>query len=78
MSKGLIDWIEQQRPGAFNDTKPTCNVFIADFIELNNFEFSRVVVQLNYKILLGMSIHRLNSIEENCYSDDETENTIES
>lgn len=69
---GLADWIAQQRPGPFSSNTPTCNVFIADFIELNNFEFSRVVVQLNYKI----SMNECNSIDDNCNSDDEIDNEI--
>lgn len=52
MSKGLTDWIKQQRPGPSTDhSKATCNVFIADFVELNEFQFCRVVIELNYKIL---------------------------
>lgn len=57
VTKGLTDWIKVQCPGPFefNGNQPTCNVFIADFIELNNFEFSRTVVELNSKILLELS-----------------------
>lgn len=53
MNKKLIDWIKVQRPGPFelNANQPTANVFIADFIELNNSEFCRTVIELNDKIL---------------------------
>lgn len=49
--KGLTDWIKLQRPGPFLPNQPTTNVFIADFIEMNNFEFCKVVIDLNEKIL---------------------------
>lgn len=41
-----------QRPGPFslNANQPTSNVFIADFIELNDFQFCRTVIELNEKI----------------------------
>lgn len=52
VQKKLIDWIKVQRPGPFamNGNKPTSNVFIADFVELNNFQFCRTVIELNDKI----------------------------
>lgn len=41
-----------QRSGPFemNGNQPTSNVFIADFVELNNFKFCRTVIELNDKI----------------------------
>lgn len=41
-----------QKPGPFelNGNHPTSNVFIADFVELNNFQFCRTVIELNDKI----------------------------
>lgn len=66
--RGLIEWIKQQRPGPFTGNASACNVFIADFIELNNFEFSRVVVQLNYK----MSLIESNSSDSNDNMDNES------
>lgn len=52
VSKKLINWIKEQRPGPFslNGNQPTSNVFIADFIELNHFQFCRTVIALNDKI----------------------------
>lgn len=52
VSKEMTDWIKVQQPGPFsiNENQPTSNVFIADFIELNNFQFSRTVIALNEKI----------------------------
>lgn len=41
-------------PFALNANQPTSNVFIADFIELNNFQFCRTVIDLNNKILEGL------------------------
>lgn len=72
MIKGLTGWIKQQRPGPFSSNAPTCNVFIADFVELNNFEFCQVVVQLNYKI----AINSCNTINVDCNGDDEKDNEI--
>lgn len=53
VNKKLNDWISVQRSGPFelNGNRPTSNVFIADFVELNNFQFCRTVIGLNDKIL---------------------------
>lgn len=52
MCKKVFDWIRQQRPGIFQTGEsPTSNVFIADFIDMNDFEFCKIVVALNSKIL---------------------------
>lgn len=50
--KGLSNWIAAQRPGLFkaNADQPTVNVFIADFIELTDHQFCRLVISLNEKI----------------------------
>lgn len=52
MNKKLIDWLKVQKPGPFelNENQPTSNVFIADFVELNNFQFCRTIIELNDKI----------------------------
>lgn len=52
MNKKLIDWLKVQKPGPFelNGNQPTSNVFIADFIELKDFQFCRTVIELNNKI----------------------------
>lgn len=50
--KGLFDWIKTQEPGQFQrGQKPTSNVFIADFIDLKDSEFCKIVVSLNEKLL---------------------------
>lgn len=50
--KGLFDWIKTQAPGIFQrGQKPTSNVFIADFIDLKDGEFCKIVVSLNGKLL---------------------------
>lgn len=68
----MNDWIKEQRPGPFilNRNQPTSNVFIADFIELENFQFCYTVIALNAKIFkeLRKSIE-CNDIDKN---DDET------
>lgn len=82
VSKKLTKWIELQQPGPFslNSDQPTSNVFIADFIELNDFEFCRTVIGLNNKIFNESTIierdsngnnDNLNKIENN--SDNECE-----
>lgn len=82
VSKKLTKWIKLQQPGPFslNADQPTSNVFIADFIELNDFEFCRTVIGLNNKIFNESTIierdsndnnDNLNKIENN--SDDECE-----
>lgn len=50
--KGLFDWIKAQAPGKFQrGQKATSNVFIADFIDLKDSEFCKIVVSLNEKLL---------------------------
>lgn len=51
--KGLTNWISAQQPGSFenNSDKAPVNVFIADFVELKDHQFCRIVIELNYKIL---------------------------
>lgn len=36
--------------------KPTCNVFLADFIDIKNSDFCKIVVDLNEKIDLNSEI----------------------
>lgn len=50
--KKVFNWIRQQRPGVFQTGEtPTSNVFIADFIDMNDFEFCKIVVALNSQIM---------------------------
>lgn len=53
MINGLSEWIELQRPGLFekNGDQATVNVFIADFVEIDNHKFCKIVVNLNEKVL---------------------------
>lgn len=53
----MTDWIKEQRAGPFslNSNQPTSNVFIADFIELNDFEFPRTVIALNDKLFIELN-----------------------
>lgn len=72
MCKKLTDWIKVQRPGPFslNANQPTSNVFIADFIELKNFQFCRTVIALNDKIFNESTIKsESNPISDNENSD---------
>lgn len=68
VSKKLISWITEQRPGPFslNGNQPTSNVFIADFIELNHFQFCRTVIALNEKIYKELCER---SSDKNCNKD---------
>lgn len=50
--KGLFAWIKTQKPGKFErGEKPTSNVFIADFIDLKDNDFCKIVVGLNEQLL---------------------------
>lgn len=52
--KGLFAWIMTQKPGKFEQgEKPTSNVFIADFVDLNDNEFCKIVVDLNQQLLIS-------------------------
>lgn len=76
VNKKLIDWIKSQRAGPFSldANQPTSNVFIADFIELNNFEFCRTVVGLNDRIVLPISeCNSSDKIDENIDKNIESE-----
>lgn len=50
--KGLFDWVRARTPGKFErGARPTSNVFIADFVELKDCEFCKIVVNLNQKLM---------------------------
>jgi len=52
VNKKLKKWIEEQVPGVYQDGEnPTINVFIADYVNLQNCQFCKIVIELNYKIL---------------------------
>lgn len=67
VNKKLTKWIELQHAGPFslNGNEPTSNVFIADFIELNNFQFCRTVIALNYKIFKEAEIRERDKNDNN-------------
>lgn len=49
----LINWVKDQSPGRFEEgEKPRSNVFIADFVDLNNNNFSKSVIDLNLKLVM--------------------------
>lgn len=51
VKKHLFDWIRTQKPGPFKiGDKPTSNVFIADFVDLDEYEFCKIVIGLNEKL----------------------------
>lgn len=48
----LADWIKTQNPGRFRDgDKPTSNVFLADFVDIRDNNFCRIVIDLNMKLV---------------------------
>lgn len=48
IDKKLTDWIKEQKTGPYGeDEPPTANVFLADFVDLNNNAFCRNVIDLN-------------------------------
>ncbi|KXJ75575.1 PI-PLC X domain-containing protein 3 [Aedes albopictus] len=52
VDKKLSDWIKSQTPGPFGvDDRPKSNVFLADFIDIQESNFCKIVVGLNRKIL---------------------------
>ncbi|XP_055592727.1 PI-PLC X domain-containing protein 3 [Uranotaenia lowii] len=52
VERKLLDWVKAQVPGPFGaDDKPKCNVFLADFIDIQDNNFCKTVVSLNKKIL---------------------------
>lgn len=55
----LTDWIKDQTPGRFKEgEKPTSNVFLGDFIDIRNNNFSKIVVDLNMKLDSPMILTR--------------------
>lgn len=51
VDKQLSEWVKQQTPGKFKDgEKPTANVFLADFVDIRNNNFCKIVVDLNMKL----------------------------
>lgn len=54
VNTNLSKWIAQQNPGPYADgDQPRCNVFLADFVELDGSNFCKLVVGLNSKIAIG-------------------------
>ncbi|XP_063700675.1 PI-PLC X domain-containing protein 3 [Culicoides brevitarsis] len=55
--KKIKHWLQEQQPGPFIEgEKPTCNVFLADFVDIKNSDFCKIVVDLNEKIDLNSEI----------------------
>ncbi|XP_053959863.1 PI-PLC X domain-containing protein 2 [Anastrepha ludens] len=51
VDKKIQPWIEEQMPGPFQENEPPkTNVFITDFVNLNDGQFCNSVVELNFKI----------------------------
>ncbi|XP_052868522.1 PI-PLC X domain-containing protein 2 [Anopheles cruzii] len=52
VDKQLMEWIKLQTPGSFEgEDKPRTNVFLADFVDIADNQFCRVVIGLNRKLL---------------------------
>lgn len=50
--KEMSSWISDQKVGPFYpDGLPNRNVFIADFVDINDNQFCKIVVDLNHKLL---------------------------
>lgn len=48
----MTAWIEEQSPGEFHEgEKPKSNVFLADFVDIRNDHFCKMVVDLNMKLV---------------------------
>ncbi|CRK99941.1 CLUMA_CG013240, isoform A [Clunio marinus] len=51
VDKNLSEWIKAQTPGEFKKgEKPTPNIFLADFTDIRNNNFCKIVVDLNMKL----------------------------
>lgn len=51
VDKQLSKWISAQSPGQYNDGEsPKFNVFLADFVDIQNSSFCKLVIDLNSKI----------------------------
>jgi hypothetical protein len=54
VDKKMENWIKNQTPGRFGiGERPTSNVFLADFVDIRDNNFTRIVVDLNMKLLQG-------------------------
>ena len=50
----LLSWIQDQEPGAFGEGQcGKANVFLADFIDIKDNNFSKTVVDLNQKLMVA-------------------------
>ena len=49
----LVQWIKDQRPGRPEAQSSNANVFLADFIDIKDNNFSKIVVDLNQKLLVS-------------------------
>lgn len=57
----LSKWIENQSPGPFSAADiPKSNVFLADFIDIKDCNFCKIVVDLNLKIPIENCVNRQN------------------
>lgn len=47
----MLDWLREQTPGVFKTgEKPTVNVIVADFVDIQDDNFCKIVVDLNMKL----------------------------
>lgn len=51
VAKNLFPWIKQLEPGCPNGRDLRVNVILADFVEINESNFSKLVVDLNKKLM---------------------------
>uniref|UniRef100_A0A182IYF0 Phosphatidylinositol-specific phospholipase C X domain-containing protein n=1 Tax=Anopheles atroparvus TaxID=41427 RepID=A0A182IYF0_ANOAO len=52
VDRQLLEWVKGQVPGTFaGDEKPRPNVFLADFVDIADNQFCKVVIGLNKKLL---------------------------
>lgn len=51
----MLDWLKEQTPGVFStDEKPTVNVILADFVDILDNNFCKIVVDLNMKLCIDL------------------------
>ena len=52
VDKKMEEWIKNQTPGIFRyGSRPTSNVFLADFVDIRHNNFSKIVIDLNMKLI---------------------------
>lgn len=89
VDKKMEDWIKSQTPGRFQcGEKPTSNVFLADYVDIRKNNFSKIVIDLNMKLMefwkiwsvfltFGGEINKIIMIEQWMLEDEERKSNLQ-